>query len=71
MTEEERLEQQHEQRRLKSANYRHTDDRERMCRVCQTQHLISNHGIRICTMNTAYVTCGGTCDYFKRDQDVS
>jgi len=59
-----------ERRRLRHANYRSTDDRARMCRVCQTQTLISNNGIRICKMNTAFVTCGGTCDYFERDKEL-
>ena len=64
MSEQERIEYQQSERRLRCANYRHTHDRERMCRVCQDQILVSNHGIRACRMNIAFVTCGGTCDYF-------
>jgi len=67
MSEQERIESQQEQRRLRCANYHITDDRARMCRVCETQILISKHGIRVCKTNIAFVTCGGTCDFFKKE----
>lgn len=67
MTQEEAKEYKAEQRRLRSANYHLTDNREIMCRVCKSGQLISSVGIRICHANIAFVTCGGTCDSFQSE----
>ena len=55
------------QRRLRDANYHLTNDYAMMCRVCISNTLVNTQGLRICHTLVAFVTCGGTCNYHKKD----
>lgn len=54
-------------RRLESANYRFTNDPTKRCNICDSGKQVLGTGIRLCRINVAFVTCGGTCDSFNKE----
>jgi len=51
---------------MKMAHYHLTDEVDKRCNVCDSGKIVMADGIRVCRVHMAFVTCGATCDLFKK-----